>query len=189
MDELRKQEIADYLEGREEGQDHAHDYAGFWIRVWATFIDSFLLLLVSIPVLVAVYGTVYLERYGNPQASQQPLGVWEILISYILPIVAVIAFWLAKSATPGKMLCKLMIVDAKTGGKPSTGQFIGRYCAYLVAFLPLCLGVIWVAFDPKKQGWHDKLSGTLVVKPLSGSTQSVRSSVNEALVNEESTYE
>ena len=30
--------------------------------------------------------------------------------------------------------------------------------------IPLLLGFIWVAFDAKKQGWHDKLAGTLVVK-------------------------
>jgi uncharacterized RDD family membrane protein YckC len=27
------------------------------------------------------------------------------------------------------------------------------------------LGIIWVAFDPRKQGWHDKLAGTVVVRP------------------------
>jgi uncharacterized RDD family membrane protein YckC len=28
----------------------------------------------------------------------------------------------------------------------------------------LGLGLIWVAFDPKKQGWHDKLAGTVVIR-------------------------
>lgn len=51
-----------------------------------------------------------------------------------------------------------------TGGKPTAGQFIGRYFAYLIAFLPLCLGVIWVGIDKKKQGWHDKLAGTVVIR-------------------------
>jgi uncharacterized RDD family membrane protein YckC len=55
-------------------------------------------------------------------------------------------------------------VDAKTGGKPSTGQFIGRYLCYYLSSLLLGLGFIWVAFDSRKQGWHDKLAGTLVVR-------------------------
>jgi len=29
---------------------------------------------------------------------------------------------------------------------------------------PFFLGIFWVAFDKKKQGWHDKLAGTVVVK-------------------------
>jgi uncharacterized RDD family membrane protein YckC len=54
--------------------------------------------------------------------------------------------------------------DAKTLGKPSTGQLIGRYLAYYVSTLPLCLGFLWVAFDKRKQGWHDRIAGTLVIK-------------------------
>jgi uncharacterized RDD family membrane protein YckC len=56
------------------------------------------------------------------------------------------------------------IVDARTGGRPSTGQLIGRYFAYYVSILPLMLGFIWVAFDARKQGWHDKLANTVVVR-------------------------
>ena len=73
-------------------------------------------------------------------------------------------FWIYKSATPGKMITKLVIVDAKTGGKPTTGQFLLRYLGYYVSTVPLGLGLIWVAFDQRKQGWHDKIAGTLVVR-------------------------
>jgi uncharacterized RDD family membrane protein YckC len=55
-------------------------------------------------------------------------------------------------------------VDEKTGGKPSTGQLIGRYLGYYVSILPLMLGIIWVGIDKRKQGFHDKLAGTLVVR-------------------------
>jgi uncharacterized RDD family membrane protein YckC len=58
------------------------------------------------------------------------------------------------------------IMDARTGGKPSTGQLIGRYFAYYVSTLALLLGFIWIAFDSRKQGWHDKLAGTLVVRDV-----------------------
>ena len=75
-----------------------------------------------------------------------------------------IVFWIVKSATPGKILLEITIVDAETGGKPSNAQLIGRYFAYYVSALPIMLGFIWVGFDKRKQGWHDKLAGTLVVK-------------------------
>jgi uncharacterized RDD family membrane protein YckC len=92
------------------------------------------------------------------------IGFWDILFYYILPIIAVILFWVFKSATPGKMATRLRIVDAKTGDKPSKGQFIGRYLAYYVSIIPLCLGIIWIGIDKRKQGWHDKLAGTVVIK-------------------------
>ena len=69
-----------------------------------------------------------------------------------------------RQATPGKMAIGAKIVDAKTGGNASTGQLIGRYFAYYVSILPLMLGIIWVGIDPKKQGFHDKLAGTMVVR-------------------------
>ena len=62
------------------------------------------------------------------------------------------------------MATKLRIVDAATGNKMTTGQAIGRYFAYTIAILPLCLGLIWVGIDKKKQGWHDKLAGTVVIR-------------------------
>ena len=66
-----------------------------------------------------------------------------------------------------KMLTKLTIVDAKTGKKPSKKQFILRYLGYFLSSFVFCLGFIWIAFDKKKQGWHDKIAGTVVVKESS----------------------
>jgi uncharacterized RDD family membrane protein YckC len=62
------------------------------------------------------------------------------------------------------MAISARIVDAKTGGKPSSGQLIARYLGYFVATLPFLLGFFWVAFDPRKQGWHDKLAHSVVVR-------------------------
>jgi uncharacterized RDD family membrane protein YckC len=88
--------------------------------------------------------------------------------------VAIVLFWLYRQATPGKMAISARIVDARTGGKPGIGQLIGRYLGYFVSTMPLFLGLIWVAFDPRKQGWHDKLAGTVVVRPRQRAPESVR---------------
>lgn len=56
------------------------------------------------------------------------------------------------------------IVDAATGGNPQPMQLVVRYIGYYVSALGLCLGFIWVAFDKRKQGWHDKMAGTVVVR-------------------------
>ena len=134
------------------------EYAGFWIRTWASIIDTVLILLIIWPILTGIYGVEYWQSTSFVQ------GTWDVLLNYILPAIAVIVFWSYKSATPGKMLTNLTIVDAKGGGKPSTGQLIGRYLGYYVSMLPLFLGIIWVGIDKRKQGWHDKLAGTVVIK-------------------------
>ncbi|MFI9654995.1 RDD family protein [Guyparkeria sp. GHLCS8-2] len=136
------------------------EYAGFWMRVGAALVDTLLLLVVTVPLLITVYGWGY---YG-PFRTGIIAGPADVLINYILPAIAVILFWHYAQATPGKMAISARIVDAETGEKPSTGQFIGRYLGYFVAIIPLGLGILWVAIDRRKQGWHDKLAGTVVVR-------------------------
>jgi uncharacterized RDD family membrane protein YckC len=133
-------------------------YAGFWIRVGASMIDTILILAIIWPILTAIYGKDY---WADTSLIH---GVWDVILNFILPAIAVILFWIYRSATPGKMALKLTIVDAKTGAKPSTGQFIGRYLGYYVSAIPLFLGLVWVGIDKRKQGWHDKLAGTVVIR-------------------------
>ena len=82
----------------------------------------------------------------------------------MLPAVAVVLFWVYRQATPGKIAIGARIVDAESGEKPGTWQCVVRYVGYYAAMLPLMVGILWVAFDPRKQGWHDKLAGTVVVR-------------------------
>ena len=135
-------------------------YAGFWVRVAASVIDSILLIALIGPLMAIIYGP---EVWLEPNQSQGG-GLLGGVINYLLPALAVLVFWYYKSATPGKMAFGLTIVDAKTGGKPGTGQLIGRYLCYYVSMLPLVLGIVWVGIDKRKQGFHDKLAGTLVIK-------------------------
>ncbi len=135
-------------------------YAGFWVRVGASLIDSILLMLVTTPLLVAIYGWAGLD-YGYAVRST---GFVDILVTWILPVVAVIWFWVKKQATPGKLLLSLRVVDAKTGRSLTVGQSVARYLGYIVSTIPFGLGLLWVGFDSKKQGWHDKIAGTVVVR-------------------------
>lgn len=138
--------------------DPPRQYAGFWVRAVAALVDTVLLMAVTIPLLLLVFGSGF---WSGEEALN---GTWNVLLNYVFPALVVILFWVFKSATPGKLLFNLAIIDAKTGGKPSVGQLIGRYFAYYLAILPLLLGFIWVAWDKRKQGWHDKLAGTVVIK-------------------------
>jgi uncharacterized RDD family membrane protein YckC len=135
-------------------------YAGFWVRVAASLIDSALVLIVLVPLLVTLYGWAYFD----PARTGMFAGPADFLLSWVAPAMAVVAFWVYRQATPGKEVLSLKIVDAVSGEPPSTGQCIGRYLGYYVSMLPLFLGILWVAFDKRKQGWHDKLAGTVVIR-------------------------
>ena len=133
-------------------------YSGFWIRVLAALLDSIWLLLLTFTLGWMVYGAVYFE---SAEFSQ---GTAAIFISWVLPFALTIMFWHFKSATPGKMILGIKIVDANTLGKASPGKLLIRYLGYYISMLPLCLGIFWVGWDKRKQGWHDKIAGTLVIK-------------------------
>jgi uncharacterized RDD family membrane protein YckC len=62
------------------------------------------------------------------------------------------------------MVIGARVVDAETGERLSVGQALGRYLSYFLSVLGLFVGYLWVGFDPKKQGWHDHLAGTVVIR-------------------------
>ena len=136
-------------------------YVGFWARTAAYIIDSVLMMVIILPIFFLMTGGME-QLMMNP--DQAP-SVGVILLLYVLPIILVLGFWIIKGATPGKMIFKAQIVDAKTGGQPSKLQFIGRYFGYIISSLVLGLGFFWIGWDKRKQGWHDKMSGTVVVSP------------------------
>ena len=146
------------------------EYVGFWLRVWASIIDTLLVLLICMPLVTWYYG----PEYWLSEEVVLVYGPADFIINWVLPAIAIVLFWIYRQATPGKMVIGARIVDAKTGAKPTTGQLIGRYFGYYVSTIPFLLGLIWVGFDPRKQGWHDKLAGTVVVRAKAHGAQAVR---------------
>jgi uncharacterized RDD family membrane protein YckC len=143
------------------------EYVGFWSRLGASFIDGILVCVITFPLLLAIYGTAY---WDNESLIAGPA---DFLISWVLPSVLIVVLWIRLSTTPGKMAIGATIVDARTGGKPSTRQFVIRYFGYFVSTLPLLLGYIWAGFDARKQSWHDKMAGTVVVRRKLGESAPV----------------
>ena len=143
-------------------------YVGFWLRFAAAVIDSIAVLVIIIPLLLIFFDGNFISIKISLDASQMLQSLVPdfsiVVIKYILPAIAIVLFWIFKSATPGKMAIGAEIVDAITFAKPTKGQLIGRYLGYYVSILPFMLGIIWVAFDSRKQGWHDKLAGTVVIQ-------------------------
>jgi uncharacterized RDD family membrane protein YckC len=134
-------------------------YAGFWIRVWATIIDGLIFGIIAIPITVKIYGVAYLDGSHGLIA-----GPADFVINWIFPSILVIFLWSYWQATPGKMLLRLRVLDAVTLQPGTTIQYTKRYFSMFLSIVFFGIGCFWVAFDGKKQGWHDKIAGTVVLK-------------------------
>jgi uncharacterized RDD family membrane protein YckC len=144
-------------------------YAGFGERVLASLIDSIVQLPIIVPCLwlllrgdvVAAAGDPFLLAERIAVTLETPLGR---AIVYGIPLFYCLVFWKFRSATPGKWLMDMKIVDARTGGAPSAGRWLLRGLGYVINVVILFIGFIWIAFDKRKQGLHDKLANTVVIK-------------------------
>ena len=102
-----------------------------------------------------------------------------VSLSIISVLTAAVFFWVvilylgqvfyfiyftAKGATLGKKVMGLKVIDESGNnisiGKAILREVIGKWISGAV----FNLGYIWVAFDEKKQGWHDKIANTYVIK-------------------------
>lgn len=146
-----------------------HRYGGFFRRGGALLIDKFILYIIY-------FTLVMLELLmfpSSPYASHPDLqaGIWgsmtggfllsHFLISIIIGMAYFTYFHGAIGQTPGKILLKLQVVGT-TGKKLTYGIAFLRWIGCIFSSLPFFLGFLWVAFDSKKQGWHDKIAGTVV---------------------------
>jgi len=124
--------------------------AGFWIRFAAYLVDS---------IILSVFARLIFGNQCPDTGYCISYDGWQMII----PIAYILGFWIWKSATPGKMLFKLKIVGEN--GKPLTPkEAVIRLLSYIVSGVVLGLGFLWIAFDKEKQGWHDKIAKTHVVR-------------------------
>lgn len=136
---------------------HKYEYAGFWIRLGASIIDNIIIMVALVPIgMLMGWNSMY-----SSEMTSTADWLWQILIAAFC-----VFCWVKFAGTPGKRLLRLKVLDERTGENVTVGQGIIRYIGYFPAILVLFIGLIWVAFDPKKQGWHDKMAKTVVVREL-----------------------
>ena len=128
-------------------------YVGFWARLAAGLLDLVLVMFVVTPVMLYVFG----DGWTNAR------GVLGFVVNWVPLGAAIIAFWVMKGATPGKLAISAAVVDAQTHAPVDFWQALTRYVGYFISAVPLMAGVAWVAFDARKQGWHDKMARTVVI--------------------------
>ncbi len=135
------------------------NYAGFWRRLVAVFMDGIILRIGG-----SIVGYIVGLAFGTAGGSEQGAAIVAALISLI-------GGWLyytlmessAKQATLGKMAMEIYVTDLN-GDRISFGRATGRYFGKILSSLIFFIGYIMAAFTEKKQALHDKLAGTLVVR-------------------------
>jgi len=159
------------------------EYAGFWVRTIAWIIDGFILgfvatvfsfvvLIVAAAIGVGTAATGTLNADGtltNEQVAVMGVTAFAAItiIGIALFAITVLYFvllWVKRGATIGQSILGLRVARERDGGPIGWGTAILRYIMLMIGFWIFYLGVIWVAFEPRKRGWHDMVAGTLVVK-------------------------
>lgn len=137
-------------------------YAGFWRRVAASVLDSFILAALNLVLMfIAVLALMQVglaEDDGSPAVALIYLGGYAIAWLYFA-----ITHSGAHQASPGKRALGIKVTDLE-GRRISFARATGRYFAYLVTSLvTLGIGLLMVAFTSRRQALHDLIAGTLVV--------------------------
>ena len=150
------------------GPTYAPRFAGFWIRSVAYAIDSILIGLCMRLLEFGYLRGAHEDFFGDSFSrflefdwnSLMPMMAIELLLTF-----SYFTFFLGRyGQTPGKMICGLKVIRSD-GGDVTYTQAALRTLGYYVNRVTLGLGFIWVAIDPRKQGFHDKIARTYVVRP------------------------
>ncbi len=139
-----------------------HGHAGFWIRVVAYMLDFFLLIAVQ-SVLSLLIGII-IGMMGIATEDDPAINVVIWLFGTVLSISYAVFFTGYCGQTPGKMALRIKVI--RTDGSPVTygraalREVLGKF----VSGILLGIGYLMVAFDSHKQGLHDKIADTYVIK-------------------------
>jgi uncharacterized RDD family membrane protein YckC len=145
----------------------ALEFAGFWRRLGAYVIDTFILAGVF-SFLEPVYSSGFQVIWNFSFVDDAGLWVKHLMnlespAAIILSGLYFVAFWVTRGQTLGMMVAGVKVIRLDGTGV-DTGRAIVRYFGYIISIIPLFLGFIWIAIDAHKQGWHDKMAETYVVK-------------------------
>ena len=134
------------------------NYAGFWARSKATLIDGFILL----PMIIFFYPWGY-DMEKQPIEYAVTMGFDSLITSLLFFAYTVIMYAEYNGQTVGKRVAGIKVV-MEDGSKLTYGKTILREIGAYTSAGIFLLGYFWVIWDAKKQGWHDKIAQTLVVK-------------------------
>ena len=124
--------------------------AGWWTRFLAIVLDS-----IGIAIVNGIITSILYQ--GDTTAASG--------LQTVLGVAYFVYFWSSygKGQTIGMRALNIKVIKTDGSQLDLVGAFI-RYIGLVVSIACLFIGVIWAAFDANKQGWHDKIASTYVVK-------------------------
>jgi uncharacterized RDD family membrane protein YckC len=128
-------------------------YGGFWRRSGAFLLDGFVIAIASVPATILT-----LVAYASTASTIATIVTVPIGFAY-LPFC-----WARWGTTIGMALMGLRVVRLEDLQRISWWRALGRLLALYPASVFLGLGIIWVGWEPRKRGWHDRLADTLVLR-------------------------
>jgi uncharacterized RDD family membrane protein YckC len=145
-------------------------YGGFWRRSVAMSIDLFILGMIGFTMLIlgsVAFGLgISPEDMAADPETLMALGLKVMAICQALGFFLNMAYftWFhgTTGQTPGKRLMGLRVVG-DTGEALTLGSAFLRWVGYIISFVPFFMGFLWAGADRRKQGWHDKIAGTVVI--------------------------
>ncbi|HCM75692.1 MAG TPA: RDD family protein [Cytophagales bacterium] len=154
------------------------EYAGFWLRFVAYIIDYILIWVVQAFIAIPILGMVgisFASRAGDMSTMDEGemLGMFAGIMAaagataLLTTILVILYFTLMESskyqATVGKLALGLIVTD-ENGEKLDMVKALIRNLSKILSSMILLIGYIMVGFTEKKQGLHDIIAKTLVVK-------------------------
>ena len=130
-------------------------------RIAATVVDGLIVVFLTgiVSILLSVL-VIIGSSYG--ENDDVPFNLIFTAVGVLISLLYYVGFWSKSGQTVAKDVLGMQIVG--TDGKiPSVGKALLRYVGYIISAVALSLGFLWVAFDHKRQGWHDKIARTYVV--------------------------
>ena len=149
------------------------NYAGFWIRVGAYIVDT-IVLLIAQTIIFTIFGVSMFGATSLDPAATDVFATAGGGIAYAITTIGSVLYFVimessAKQGTLGKMALGLVVTDAD-GNRISFLRALGRYFAKILSGLILLIGYIMVGLTERKQGLHDMICSTLVLKAAPGET-------------------
>lgn len=141
----------------------SHEHAGFVSRFIAYLVDVIILGIIG-RIVAIPFGTSYSYGYNMEYNTGFDLNPVGSILTAIIALAYVVYFEGGKGATPGKMLMKLKVIGTDGRMPIGYGTAVIRWIGKIISAVVLLLGFIWILFDKEKQGWHDKIANTFVVK-------------------------
>lgn len=135
-------------------------FAGLGVRFGAYLIDSILIgavYLAGVHLLVTRHEDLFGDTLYYTNGWWLDLGWLIVLTAYFSTA------WTAFGATLGQRAVGIQVVRASDGGRLDLGRSLLRVLGWIVASIPVGIGFIVAAGNPRKQGWQDRIAGTVVV--------------------------